>query len=83
MYLLYIFQQKSCILYNFRCPTAIALDSSAGWDHTLAGRINLKSSIPAFVANMARAYNTCLFHLYLPVTRKRRWRYILDGSAPA
>jgi len=25
----------------------------------------------------------CLFHLYPPVTRKRRWRYILDESAPA
>jgi len=27
--------------------------------------------------------NFCLFHLYPPVTRKRRWRYILDESAPA
>jgi len=25
----------------------------------------------------------CLFHLYPPVTRKRRLRYVLDGSAPA
>jgi len=25
----------------------------------------------------------CLFHLYPPVTRKRRWRYILDEFAPA
>jgi len=24
-----------------------------------------------------------LFHLYPPVTRKRRWRYILDESTPA
>jgi len=24
-----------------------------------------------------------LFHLYPSVTRKRRWRYILDESAPA
>jgi len=24
-----------------------------------------------------------LFHLYPPVTRKRRWRYMLDESAPA
>jgi len=24
-----------------------------------------------------------VFHLYPPVTRKRRWRYILDESAPA
>jgi len=24
-----------------------------------------------------------LFHLYPPDTRKRRWRYILDESAPA
>jgi len=24
-----------------------------------------------------------LFHIYPPVTRKRRWRYILDESAPA
>jgi len=27
--------------------------------------------------------NVCLFHLYPPVTRKRRWRYILDESVPA
>jgi len=25
----------------------------------------------------------CLFHLYLPVTRKRQWRYILDKSSSA
>jgi len=25
----------------------------------------------------------CLFHLYPPVTRKQRWRYTLDESAPA
>jgi len=25
----------------------------------------------------------CLFYLYPPVTRKRRWRYMLDESAPA
>jgi len=25
----------------------------------------------------------CLFHLYFPATRKRRWRYVLDKSAPA
>jgi len=25
----------------------------------------------------------CLLHLYSPITRNRRWRYILDESAPA
>jgi len=25
----------------------------------------------------------CLFHLYPPVTKKRRWPYILDESEPA
>jgi len=29
------------------------------------------------------AYCLVLFHLYPPVTRKWRWRFILDESAPA
>jgi len=28
-------------------------------------------------------YALLLLHLYPPVTRKRQWRYVLDGPAPA
>jgi len=31
----------------------------------------------------AQEYIVCLFHLNPPVTRKRRWRYILDEPVPA
>jgi len=49
-------------------------------------RTLLWSSIPIKLEISCRLTLFCLFvlfHLYPPVTRKRRWRYILDESAPA
>jgi len=49
--------------------------------NSIAAINNFPYTIQILLHVTSKVYNW-LFHLYPPVTRKRRWRYILDEFTP-